>query len=551
MTRPGPAIGALVGFLLTTALAALSFLAMATLGAAFPPFALFDALARVLPGSVVTFGIDTLVDLVLLANLGPVADAAKAAEQTLAVLVFLILGAAAGAAAFAYVRRDPGGPVRPLALGGAALGVGALLLALAVGGPQVRLLPSAAWLIASFAAWGAMLGWCNERLARPPARRGAPTEDEGGGADPHRVQVPSVERLDRRRFLIRLGGATAAVTVAGAGVGAWLRQTDEEPAPAAEATAQPWSQQNPLPNADAEVRPAPGTRPELTPVDQHYRIDINTIAPRVDGDDWRLRVGGLVDAPLELSLDELRAYPPVHQFVTLSCISNRLGGDLIDTTRWTGVSLQRLLPDLGIRDEATHLRISSVDGFFEVLALDTARIDPRVMLAYAWDGLPLSQDHGYPLRVYVPDLYGMKQPKWIDRIEAIDGWEEGFWVERGWDAEARVRSTSVIDTVATDALTSDGSGSPRVPIGGIAHAGARGISRVEVSVDEGPWQEARLRRPLSGLTWVVWRFDWAFQEGRHTFTVRCVDGNGEPQIEARNPVRPSGATGLLREEVTL
>src|SRR5439155_10482390 len=142
------------------------------------------------------------------------------------------------------------------------------------------------------------------------------------------------------------------------------------------------------------------------------------------------------------------------------------------------------------------------DGFWEVVALDTIRRDDRVMLAYAWDGVPLPVEHGFPLRLYVPNLYGMKQPKWITAIEAIDHWEAGYWVSRGWDREGLMEPTSVIDVVSVDAVASV------ITAGGIAHAGARGIAKVEVRVDEGEWREARLRTPLSATTWVIWGGEW-------------------------------------------
>jgi DMSO/TMAO reductase YedYZ molybdopterin-dependent catalytic subunit len=305
-----------------------------------------------------------------------------------------------------------------------------------------------------------------------------------------------------------------------------------------------WSADHPLPNADAAVQPVPGTRPELTPLEQHYRIDINTTPPTIDGSRWRLAVDGLVQRPLSLSLDDLRRYAPLHQFITLACISNPVGGDLTSTTRWTGVSMKGLLPDLHLKPNATHLKIRSADGFFEVLALDAVQADERVMLTYAWDGLPLAAEHGFPLRIYIPDHYGMKQPKWIDSIEATDHWEEGYWVLRGWSKEARMKATSVIDTVGMSMMVIDPNAKTIVPIGGIAHAGARGISKVQVRVDDGPWEDAQLRKPLSGLTWVIWRYNWPFQAGQHTFTVRCVDGSGTPQIETPAPVRPDGASGL-------
>jgi hypothetical protein len=158
--------------------------------------------------------------------------------------------------------------------------------------------------------------------------------------------------------------------------------------------------------------------------------------------------------------------------------------------------------------------------------------------------VPLPVEHGFPLRIYIPDLYGMKQPKWIESIEATDRWEPGYWVVRGWDEVARMKATSVIDTVGTDMNIIRADRGTPVPIGGIAHAGARGISRVEVRVDDDPWQKATLRTPLSELTWVLWRYDWPFQPGRHTFAVRCYDGSDTPQIVTPAPPEPSGATGL-------
>jgi hypothetical protein len=285
-------------------------------------------------------------------------------------------------------------------------------------------------------------------------------------------------------------------------------------------------------------------------LEQHYRIDINTTPLEIDEKTWRLRVDGLVDAPLALTLADLRSqYAPLHQFVTIACISNPVAGDLIGTTRWTGVSLKRLLADWRLKPTATHLKIRSADGFFEIVPLATVMADERVMLAYAWDGVPLTAGHGFPLRIYIPNLYGMKQPKWIESIEATDHWEPGYWVDRGWDREARMKATSVVDTVAIGDIKRDG-GQMLVPIGGIAHAGARGVSKVEVQVDGGDWHPARLRTPLSGLTWVIWRFDWPFQQGHHTFAVRCYDGKGVAQTVDETSPHPAGASGIHSRSAT-
>ena len=177
--------------------------------------------------------------------------------------------------------------------------------------------------------------------------------------------------------------------------------------------------------------------------------------------------------------------------------------------------------------------------------------DERVMLAYAWDGVQLHDDHGFPLRIYIPDLHGMKQPKWIESIEVMDHWEPGYWVVRGWDKVAKMKATSVIDTVAVDMTIISADKQKLVPIGGIAHAGSRGISKVEVRVDDGPWKEAAIRTPLSRTTWVIWRYDWPFQPGKHTFTVRCYDGSNTPQIVEVMPPAPSGASGLFSKSQKL
>jgi hypothetical protein len=156
----------------------------------------------------------------------------------------------------------------------------------------------------------------------------------------------------------------------------------------------------------------------------------------------------------------------------------------------------------------------------------------------------LTAEHGFPLRIYIPDVHGMKQPKWITAIEVIDHWEPGYWVQRGWDKVAQMKATSVIDVVGMDMTIIRAGQEKLIPIGGIAHAGVRGISKVELQVDEGPWQSALLRTPLSPLTWVVWRYDWPFRHANHTFRVRCDDGHGSAQIVTQAPPEPSGATGL-------
>jgi len=534
--KPRVSTGALIGALFTAPLIAAFFLGWKLAGLPFAPFEVFDWVARMLPGSIVTAGIDTMVKVIAALNLGSTDTAAKAAEQLMAIGGFLVAGVIAGAIVFAILRARENVSAYHFTLTLAAVAgvavwfISQSLARATTASPLIRGL----WIHAAFLGWGAAIGWVHNRLRAEPVTA---AQDAG---------TAYVERIDRRRFLIRLGGATAVITVSGTALGALLGRPER-----AVVGNERWSANNPLPNARARVAPAPGTRPEFTPLEDHYRIDINTFPPVVREEGWRLKVSGLLERPLELTLAELRRYAPIHQFVTLSCISNLIAGDLIGTTRWTGVSLQRLLPDLKPRPNATHLKIRSADGFFEVVALETIKNDDRVMLAYAWDGVPLTVEHGFPLRIYIPDLYGMKQPKWIESIEATDRWEEGYWIVRDWDKEARMKATSVIDTVAVNGKVTDAEGRTLVPVGGIAHAGARGISKVEVRVDEGEWHEASLRMPLSGTTWVIWRYDWPFQPGAHTFTVRCYDGEAALQVAEPSPPHPSGATGLHRSRATL
>jgi DMSO/TMAO reductase YedYZ molybdopterin-dependent catalytic subunit len=513
--------------MLMASLIAVFYLAWRLAGLPFVAFDVFDWMARKLPGSVITFGIDAIVYVIRALHLGPTSETAKIAEQMMAIAGLLVMGAIAGAALFALLRalRRNRAPLFGVVIG-AVVGAPVALISHSVGqtattGPII----SAAWILAAFLIWGAALGWCYRRLSTAGAAEAA--------------------RIARRQFLIRLGGATTVITVAGAVVGNLVGRRRREVV-----EGERWSADHALPNAAAGMKPAPGTRPEFTPLERHYRIDINTIPPTINKDDWRLKISGLVESPLAFILDDLRGkYEPLHQFVTLACISNPIGGDLIGTTRWTGVSLQRLLPDLRLQPEATHLKIMSADGFFEVVPLEIVKADERVMLTYAWDGVPLLTEHGFPLRIYIPNLYGMKQPKWIESIEATDHWEPGYWVERGWDAQARMKATSVIDTITSNMMIVQADAHTLAPIGGIAHAGARGVSKVEVQVDGGEWREAQLRSPLSGLTWVIWRYDWPFQKGRHTFTVRCYDGAGAPQIVEDAPPAPSGASGLHSKSV--
>jgi DMSO/TMAO reductase YedYZ molybdopterin-dependent catalytic subunit len=508
--RPRARDGALVGALLSAPLVAASYLGWKLGGLPFAPFDLFDWIARELPGSVVTVGIDSAVTVLRGLHVGSTAAAAKTAEQTIAIAVFFAAGICSGFVLFSVLRLSDEPALLVGTILGGLLGGATLLVEQRLRRIESASLIDASWILAMFLTWGWAIGAIYDRLGEVNAR-------------PTGSLLTADGRVNRRGFLMRLAWAAGLPTLLTA---AWGLAMGGRRAAAVGAR---WSDSHPLPNAGALVTPVPGTRPELTPLDIHYRVDADTRAPVVDAHRWRLTIGGLVGHPLELTLDDLRREEPLHQFVTLSCISNPIGGDLIDTTRWSGVSLQRLLPRFQLQPGATHLKISSVDGFFEIVSLETVENDPRVMLTYAWDGVPLLMEHGFPLRIFIPDVYGMKQPKWIAAIDVIDHWEPGYWVVRGWDREGRMKATAVIDAVEAGTTAVDAEGRRLASVGGIAHAGARRISRVEVRADDGEWRAARLRDPLSETTWVVWRADLPSEAGDHIVTVRSFEGDGTPQ----------------------
>ncbi len=535
MKRLGIGSGALIGGLLTAPLLAIVYLGQAWLDLPFMPYDMFDWITRVLPGAIVTFAIDLMISSMNLVNLS-VADAAKTAEQIAALIQFIVLGVVVGAIAFPIIRTKA--PDQPLALGvtaGALFGLPLIAISVAISASSVHPILAIVWHAALFLCWGALFGWAADRLntlSQPEAEAAARAGDG----------------YSRRQFLVQAGAATAAITVIGAGVGRILSEAErrrlEEEVAGSMAHLSEGTERSPFPNADSPVMPAPGTRPEYTPLKDHYKVFIRVQPTVIDGAAWTLPVTGLVDNPLRLTLDDLRNnYESRSHYVTLRCISGRVGTTLISTTQWTGVSVQDILADAVLQEDARYMYLRSGDGYYETVDLDLIASDERIMFAYEWDGVPLPIDHGFPLRIWIPDRYGMKQPKWITGVEIGSEYKDGYWVSRNWDKDAIVRTTSVVDTVAKFATYESG-GQTLVPVGGIAYSGAKGISAVQVRVDGGPWTDAMLREPLSDTTWVIWRYDWPFQAGEHTFEVRCREGDGTPQVEISQPNRPSGATGI-------
>lgn len=295
--------------------------------------------------------------------------------------------------------------------------------------------------------------------------------------------------------------------------------------------------------------PVSGQSAELTSTSDFYYVSKNLAGdPSVSATSWKLSISGMVDRPYSLSYDELRALPRMTQYHTLECISNEVGGTLMSNGRFVGVRLADVLNAAGIQSGATELVFAAADGYSDSLHLSQA-LDDRSMVVYLLDGEPLPQAHGFPARLLIPGLYGMKNGKWLTRLTVDSGAYRGYWEQRGWTREALVKLMSRIDTPHDgDLLVAD---RPTF-IAGVAYSGAEGISRIDVSVDGGQsWSQANLRQPLGALTWTLWEYPWRPKRGKHIIVVRTVDLAGRVQTPAIAQPLPDGASGYHAITVTV
>ena len=292
-----------------------------------------------------------------------------------------------------------------------------------------------------------------------------------------------------------------------------------------------------------------GISPELTPVANFYVVSKNFADPVVDAGGWSLNLHGLVDHPQRLKIDALRALPARTEYVTLECISNNVGGYQISTGQFTGPSLKSVLELAGVQRNASLLAFTSRDGYTESLPLDLVLQSPEILVAHSLGGAPLPDRHGFPARILVPGHYGMKGPKWIEDIELTTGSRNGYWENQGWNPDAAVKTMARFDVPVDGALVSTGP----VTVAGIAFAGLRGISAVELSTDGGrSWTGANVKQPLSNLTWVTWTATWsATSAGAYTLQVRARDGGGALQAATRAPSFPSGSGGYHKVSVSV
>jgi DMSO/TMAO reductase YedYZ molybdopterin-dependent catalytic subunit len=465
-------------------------------GAPFAPAALAEEIIRVTPGGVATFFIEALGHFARpLVTLGVVMGAFAIGTWSLALTarggkpMFELVGATLALAAGAAMLFSPNQDADPAAVA----------LAVVVSG-----------LLYSMTARAVLLA-------------GDATE-----ADPHR----------RRMLKAGIGGAVALSL--GGGIVGWFAgklrgpNTDVDLVAPATPAAAP-ADRGPWPDI-------PGLTPEITSAADHYVVDINIIQPSVEAAGWKLRVFGDVDNQMELTFSELqRAFKVVQEFSVLACVSNEVGGTLVGHSAWGGVRLADVLDRARIRSDVVDIVFRAADGYSDSIPVQVAR-RPSSLIAVSQNGRPLTQEHGFPCRVRVPSIYGMKNVKWLESIEVVPVDYEGYWQDRGWSDEAEVKTQSRIDVAGDDFAATVGR---PTWIAGVAWAGERGISRVEVSVDGGrTWSEARLKDAISELSWRLWAYRWTpDRAGDHVAMCRATDGTGAVQTAMEADPHPDGASG--------
>ena len=360
---------------------------------------------------------------------------------------------------------------------------------------------------------------------------------------------PSAEMPDwsRRRFIGNSLGLGLGALASGA-VGRTLLEVRAHETASIEMPPAPVETAPPLPvGSSLDVS---GITPLVVSNADFYRIDTQLLTPRLNAASWDLTVTGMVDHPLTFTYPQLLAMPLHEEYITIQCVSNEVGGDLVGNALWRGVRLREVLNKAGVQPAATQIVGRSFDGWtagFPTAWL--AESDREALIAVAMNGQPLPPAHGYPARLMVPGLYGyVSATKWLTNIEltTLDGFD-AYWVPLGWSKLGPIKTASRIDVPTIGANLKAGT----VAVAGVAWAPDRGISKVELQVDDAGWQSAQLSTPISKTTWVQWLVRWQASGGNHRLRVRATDGDGQLQIEQPQDPAPNGATGYHTIPVTV
>lgn len=423
------------------------------------------------------------------------------------------------------VRRPRVGIVALVVLGA----IGVLAATTRPSSGSMDAIPSILGMLAGAAAFL----WLRSVAGFAPIRT-APASDP----DPRATEVPG-PGIDRRRFLLG-GAAVAAVAAASGGIGQFLVRRSAATASRAAVVLPAAADVGPRVSATADLG-IPGVGPFVTPNEDFYRIDTALVTPSVDAEDWRLRIHGMVERELTLNYHDLLDRDLIEREITLTCVSNEVGGEYVGNARWLGAPLADLLAQAGVDPAADQIVSRSADGWTAGTPTAVVTDGRDAMLAVAMNGEPLPLEHGFPVRMVVPGLYGyVSATKWVVDLEltTFDAYD-AYWIRRGWAQQAPIKTQTRIDT--PKAYEQPGVGV--VPIAGVAWAQHRGISRVQVQVDDGPWVDATLGAQESDDTWRQWVYRWEATAGPHSILARATDGAGAVQTAEYAPVLPDGATG--------
>jgi DMSO/TMAO reductase YedYZ molybdopterin-dependent catalytic subunit len=352
-----------------------------------------------------------------------------------------------------------------------------------------------------------------------------------------------------RRSFLAAGAATAGIA-AGAGLAGRLLAERSSVANAQRSLRipQPAVTTPPLPSGfDLDI---PGLSPFVTSNTNFYRVDTALVLPQVDPSSWQLRIHGMVNREITLTFDELLKRPLIEDYVTLCCVSNPVGGPYIGNAKWLGASLAAVLREAGIKAGADQLMCTSVDGFTSGTPVQTVMDGRDALLAVAMNGQPLPIAHGFPARMVVPGLYGyVSATKWVTDINVTTfAGNYAYWAQRGWSQQAPIKTECRID-VPNGLNNLRGGGTTAVA--GVAWAQHKGIEAVQVRVDQGPWNEARLAAVPGIDTWRQWVWDWDATPGQHVLEARATDKTGYTQTSAQAQPEPNGASGYPTVSVTV
>jgi DMSO/TMAO reductase YedYZ molybdopterin-dependent catalytic subunit len=372
-----------------------------------------------------------------------------------------------------------------------------------------------------------------------PSTEDNPKAAQTGANHPMGRATATINATSRRQFF-KIAGLGAVAAVAAGALARWIPSGADVAASRANvALPTPADIQQVSSSVELQV---PGISPFVTDNADFYRVDTSFVVPRLTTEEWQLRIHGAVDNEITLTYADLIAMPSIERMITLTCVSNEVGGGLAGNARWQGVRIADVLAMAGAQAGADCVLSTSVDGFTVTTPLAALTDNRDALLAFAMNGEPLPVEHGFPVRMVVPGLYGyVSATKWVVDLQITNFADESaYWTQRGWAPQAPIKTSSRIDVPRSFEQVGKGA----VAIAGMAWAQQRGITSVQVQIDGGEWQEATLSGEVSADTWRQWVYQWdATESGTHTVKCRAIDGTGAVQIEQIQGVMPDGATG--------